>query len=246
MRKSTAIKFSVQLLLFFCWTCSASAQDTSKSIPQQDTTAKVPAHKKREGIKPLLSFDSRYSIIDNHIVRIFGFKGGIEFYSKFRIYLGYYALSSQIDDLIKVRGQADSQSASFHLNYFALSGEYVFLRKKRWEVSLPVQFGLGTVYYSLLNSPPETRERRRSPFTMVEPSIAAQYKIYPWLGIGGGAGYRQVIGVKTRIEHNLDAPIFFLKARIFIGPFFRIASHIIGGNKFSAGESGPPVKQAQP
>lgn len=166
--------------------------------------------------KVVFNFDNRNSFINDQRVQISGIKLGIEWKNRLRTGVGFYFLSPETkhnapppDDNVKIPIEA-----RIRFSYFALYGEYVFIDHKRWELSAPVQFGLGTAEYYF---PERDKMPKKRTITLIEPSISAHYKIFPWIGVGVGAGYRQMLGNSNNIEHNLDAPIYYGKVKIFPG-----------------------------
>jgi hypothetical protein len=81
---------------------------------------------------------------------------------------------------------------------------------------------MGTVRIEYTN---EDYNRVRSPrdfIALVEPSVAAEMRLFPWTSLGAGAGWRQPLFVPPVVRREISGPIFYLRAKILIAPLLRI------------------------
>lgn len=186
-------------------------------VIEQDT---IPG-KKHLG-KLISNFDSRYSFIDKETVKINGIKLGMEWNERWRTGLGIYFLSNRFnkpeDAVASLPGK---QIANLRFRYFVLYGEYIFLQNRKWEISAPMQAGMGTLYYKYKDETGQQIKTDRQLIYLAEPSVAAHYKIFYWLGIGAGAGYRQVLNPDSSLAHDLDEPIYYGKVKLFLGELYK-------------------------
>jgi hypothetical protein len=177
-------------------------------------------------IKIVFNIDTRSSFVFAESINIGGLKLGIEWKNKIRTGIGGYFLLSGITRRITYdRGKSDEQLANYTLrfNYIAVYAEYVLFQTKRWEISTPVQFGVGTIYYDIkFDNRQRTSTTNRYPF-IIEPTLAGHYKIYNWIGVGAGLGYRAMFSNvnQTSIEKNFNAPIYIIKVKLFLGDLYR-------------------------
>jgi hypothetical protein len=200
-------------LLFFCLVFTSYGQ--ALSSPDSVTAEKAPK------FRFVFNFDTRYTLLENDRARISGLKTGIEWKNKYRAGLGYYFLSSPIVTKLPATIDQAAVEARVKLAYAAVYGEYVLVRSRKWEVSTPVQLGFGLTRNQYQNNKGETISTARVPLWLIEPSVSGHYKVYSWAGIGAGAGYRQVLCQANRETSQLNAPIYYIKAKFFVGELYR-------------------------
>lgn len=188
----------------------------SAAVPADSATANR-LHKTRF----VFNFDTRYTLLENDRARISGLKTGLEWVNKYRAGLGYYFLSSPIVTQLPATTDQAAVEARVKFAYVAGYGEIILLKNKRWEASLPVQIGFGKTLNQYRNQQGEIVNTEKVPLMLVEPSVSGHYKIYSWVGIGAGAGYRQMLSASNRETNHLNAPIYYIKAKIFAGELYR-------------------------
>ncbi|WP_140466313.1 hypothetical protein [Hymenobacter nivis] len=162
-------------------------------------------------------FDARYSIINGHFVTINGLKLGLEWKNRLRTGAAVYFLSSRIPTRrARPDGVDDDARADLRFRYLALYGEYVLIENRRWELSVPIQAGLGNAYVEYI-SPDGTHQETPHDFMgVIEPSANAQMRIFRWAGLGAGAGWRAPVFVNAAVRKELSGPIFFLRGKLFV------------------------------
>lgn len=172
----------------------------------------------------VVQVDSRYSIINSHFSIINGVKLGLEWRGRVRTGVAFYFLSSRIPTRLEPPGNAaDEADATLRFYNIALYGEYVVLENARWELGANLQGGLGAVRIEYTD---DDLTRVRSPrdfIALIEPSGAAQLRLFSWASLGAGAGWRQPLFVPTVVQRELSGPVFYLRAKIFIGPLIRVS-----------------------
>jgi hypothetical protein len=173
-------------------------------------------------VKPIFNFDARYTLIDRKLVLLNGIKFGLEWKEKVRTGLGIYLLSTpfykEIGPFPETNG---SVTGRLRFGYVAGYTEYVLYRSEKWEFSTPLQFGAGPLYYDYKNAAGHSRRTDRQTIYLVEPSITGHYKFFYWLGIGAGAGYRQILNQPTQLNNDLDAPVFYIRGKLFLGELYK-------------------------
>ncbi|MVN77134.1 hypothetical protein GO988_12430 [Hymenobacter sp. HMF4947] len=171
----------------------------------------------------VVQYDSRYSIINSHFCTINGLKLGLEWKGRVRTGAAIYLLSSRIPTRLEPPDNAAEEAdATLRFYNVALYGEYVILENARWELTGNVQSGMGTVRVEYTD---EALNRIRSPrdfIALVEPSVAAQMRLFSWASLGAGAGWRQTLFVPPIVRRELSGPIFYLRAKVLIGPLIRL------------------------
>lgn len=172
----------------------------------------------------VVQVDSRYSIINSHFSIINGLKLGLEWRGRVRTGAAFYFLSSRIPTRLEPPDNAaDEADATLRFYNVALYGEYVVLENSRWELGANLQSGMGAVRIEYTD---ENYNRQRSPrdfIALVEPSVAAQMRLFSWASLGAGAGWRQPLFVPEVVRREISGPIFYLRAKILIAPLIRIA-----------------------
>jgi hypothetical protein len=186
-----------------------------------ETPDSLQAYNNNVPVKFVFNFDARYTLFRNDPVRIGGIKAGLEFKKHFRAGIGLYGLNAPvITSFIPTPDQPVSAS-EMKFRYAAVYGEWVLLKNKRWEVSLPLQLGYGKIQTKYLGAGHTLLQTDRRKIWLAEPAIAGHYKIYSWVGVGAGAGYRQALNPGSKSIRELNAPVYSLKAKIFLGDLYR-------------------------
>lgn len=167
-------------------------------------------------------FDKRYSLVSSQFVGINGLKVGIEWRGRYRAGGGLYLLSPGVP-AARPTDLPREATSEIRLRYFALWGEYVLYGNPRWELSIPVQLGYGK-YYHQYRVPGEPQ--RRTPMDriwLLEPTIAAHYRVFRWIGVGVGVGWREAFDVKREYRNELAGPIFYVRGKLFLGDLLKVA-----------------------
>lgn len=198
----------------------------------QSASAALPAP--ADSLRPALVFtrrrlvvqiDSRYSIINSHFSIINGLKLGLEWRGRVRTGAAFYFLSSRIPTRLEPPDNAaDEADATLRFYNIALYGEYVILENPRWELDANLQGGMGSVRVEYTNDDSKgTRSYTPRDFiALVEPSVAAEMRLFPWASLGAGAGWRQPLFVDPVVRREISGPIFYLRAKILFAPLLRI------------------------
>lgn len=173
----------------------------------------------------VVQIDSRYSIINSHFSIINGLKLGLEWRGRVRTGAAFYFLSSRIPTRLEPPSNAtDEPDATLRFYNVALYGEYVVLENARWELGANLQGGMGAVRVEYNSEDfPGTRSRTPRDFiALIEPSVAAQMRVFSWASLGAGAGWRQPLFVDAIVRREISGPIFYLRAKILVAPLIRI------------------------
>ncbi|GAB3297044.1 hypothetical protein GCM10027348_19940 [Hymenobacter tenuis] len=173
--------------------------------------------------RPVFQFDQRFSILNGKVVGINGIKGGIEWRGRWRAGIGLYRLSGGVPTRIaQPIGTPAGTRDEVRFRYVVAYGEYVFIGNKRWELSTPLQLGAGSYYTKYYFPDGGVRRTNNEVLFMVEPSIAAHYRVFRWIGVGTGAGYRQAIAAGQQPEDEMSGVIFFGRVKLFLSDFIRV------------------------
>ena len=170
--------------------------------------------------KPTFEFrmDSRHSFINQKGVKTAGVKVGIQFAEKLSFGLGYNQLwSPRTGIILENKVETKVQLGFFNFSPYV---EYVFFRDKKWELSIPVQIGLGSSYYSIKSG--SGKEKLRNDFVMsYEPAITFQYRLLRYFGVGLGIGYRFMVIPNSKLEEKFTSPVYIIKTRIYFQDILR-------------------------
>ncbi|MDO7853814.1 hypothetical protein [Hymenobacter convexus] len=171
----------------------------------------------------VVQYDSRYSIINHHFTTINGLKLGLEFKSRFRTGAAIYFLSTGVPTRqARPDKAAEDADAELRFRYLAAYAGYVLLENNRWELSANLQLGMGSAYVSYKDIGGEFDKTPREFMGVAEPAMAAQYRVFRWGGFGTGAGWRQPFFVPKSVQKELNGPVFYLRANLFLGELFKV------------------------
>lgn len=167
----------------------------------------------RAAPKLLVGLDGRRSFISNRDVKLLGVRVGLEFEKRMRVGFGLYTLASpftrtfvRVNDL----GIPDTLHPQLRFSYMTAFGEYILLSTQHWEVSFPLQLGIGDAGFQGLAEEPQA-------FLLGEVGIWASYKVFPFLGLAGGVGYRHILLGGNLIRENFNAPTYSFGLKLWTG-----------------------------
>jgi hypothetical protein len=172
-------------------------------------------------IKALLEFDSHQSIILNNNAKINGLKLGLDIDRKVKIGFGFYKLDVPIHIERKVT-ETDTIDRNLSFAYSNLFSEYILYEDFRWELSLPVAIGTGfgnIEEYS--HKEAKSRTVSINSTGVLNISTQGMYKIFPWLGMGAGIGYRQMLTRDRGVRESLNSPFYSLRVKLMLGKLYK-------------------------
>lgn len=173
--------------------------------------------------RPVFQLDIRNSIVNRRFVVVPGLKLGIEWQGRLRTGIGVYLLSNGIPSRQPIPpGLPATTKAELRLRYVAGYGEYVVLGNPRWEIATQLQLGVGKTYaYYILPDESRIRSPKRV-IWLVEPSLAAQMRVYRWLALGSGLGWRQPVFVNNLTQRELNGPVFYGRVKLSLGDLYKV------------------------
>ena len=190
------------ILFFFSFLCSIAQPTVEEELRS--------ALKK----KPRLDFklDSRNTFISQSGVRVFGIKLGLSFDNKLAFGLGYNELLSNVkSDAVYQGGNYKSRLGYSYLSPYM---DYTFYRDDKWELSIPVQFGIGETYYHTQIGGKGINFAKGIVLSY-EPAITFQYKILSYFGVGAGVGYRLMVIRNYAVKEDFTSPVYLFKFKIY-------------------------------
>jgi hypothetical protein len=169
-----------------------------------------------------LRYESRWSFVNNALYTINGVRIGTAFEKKLRLGLGVnwnktklFSTGESTDE----SGNIQTVNRYFQLGYFLMYADVVFHRTKRWQLSVPIQIGVGSTWYQ---SKPEysLKNRQSKEFLLLyEPGISIQFKVTRWVGAGADVAYRFTIK-NNQISEKLASPTYALKFLIWVDQLY--------------------------
>lgn len=170
---------------------------------------------------PLLNLVSYNSFLLNEKVKFKGIKLGAEIGQRVRFGIGGYKLADPIE-LSPLISDVDTVSRQLRFEYYNLFWEFVFYEDFRWEIAMPLSIGkaFGKIdTFSVRNN--NVRGQMNADSTgLATIGFDFEYRFIPWLGVGGGVGYRQAFAPRE-IREKLNAPFYAVKVKIFLGYLFK-------------------------
>jgi hypothetical protein len=181
--------------------------------------------------KPSLFFtlDNTASFVGGKSATTNELRFGLDFKKKLKLGLGYGQLVSDIvvnKDIVAERTDNDSVvPANLSLSFFSANAEYVFFNSKRWQISTPLQIGVGSTYFLYYESDKNGKsiQKRTDEGTVLVSgfSAVATYRILRWVGISAGLGYRVGILNNDKVSESFNSPVYTFKFRIFFGEIYK-------------------------
>ncbi len=173
-----------------------------------------------------LKLDSRNSFIYNSRVKIFGIKGGVSYGKRLSFGIGYNQLqppSHNFNRQVYYTNQdnvRDSVTSTLSMFYVSAHVEYIFYQSKHWELSMPLQIGLGQTYYKY-----ELYGKRRTKDAnlnfIYEPAVSIEYKFVKWVGVGADAGFRFMVTGDRKLNQKFNSPTYSFKLLIYYSEIYK-------------------------
>ncbi len=211
-------KFMVQICVFFC-TISIPSKINAQLYHLWDS---VNYYMK---FKPTLTgdFDSKKTFVTGKGVGIKGLELGVNYGNKISYMLGWYFLREPIiSNATLYRGTVKEATykTKVSIHYLSLIAEYSVLKSHRWNINMPLQIGVGTAKKifsdSLTIMPPQ-----KSTIFPVELSFTGTYRIWRFLGLSGGLGYRRAFSGNIIKDEDFNGIMYRFGMKIWFGDLCR-------------------------
>ena len=198
------------IILFLCGvSLHAQFLDTLKSLTQ-----------KRPGIDARI--ETRNSFIENGRAKVTGVRLGLIFQKKLRIGIGYSWLSSDVHEkklIINYLGKTDTATHYLKFGYVAFYTDFVFHKTKRWQLSVPLQWGAGLTWFNYNNGAQDI-STSKDYLLLYEPGISVQFKLVRWCGLGTDIGYRFTLQNNKYLSNKLNSPTYAFKFLIWFDQLY--------------------------
>ena len=186
--------------------------------------------------KPQLfgKLDSRNSFIANSRTKVFGVKVGLSYGKRLHFGIGYNQLYPAATDFNKTvyisdNGKMSSVEAKLTMFYFSAHVEYIYYQTTYWQLSMPIQVGVGKTNYRYTYLDKKTRIEDNFNF-VYEPAISIEYKPVKWVGIGADVGYRCMITSYRKLNQKFNSPTYAFKLLIY---YSEIVKSVFPKSKFA-------------
>jgi hypothetical protein len=184
--------------------------------------------KYRKDYQPLIAMDNHYTAFFGQSTNFWGLKLGLELMQSYRMgFGGYYMPRKVAMRPILEENATDSTYRKFRMHYYTAFFEWVFIKNFRWELSLPVSAGYGRAEVEQwIPGRDETFLGRWVKGKDIEEFVAsvsvnAHYKIFSWVGVGLGLGWRQIVSPDQQIQQDFSGVILSYKVKLFPGHLYK-------------------------
>ena len=173
--------------------------------------------------------DTRNSFFYNSRVKIFGIKAGLSFGKRLHLGIGYNQIypfakvTRNFDKQIYYTNESnitDSVTAKLQLFYFSAHVEYIFYQTKHWQLSIPLQIGVGQTGYKY-----ELMGRKQQielhGCLIYEPAVSVEYRFLKWIGIGADVGFRFVLTGSKTLNQKFNSPVYAFKLLIYYNEIYK-------------------------
>lgn len=209
MNSNNARDYKVSLLAIFLSLVSYSSTAQLIDTIKADLTR-----------KPVFNYkiDSRGSFVNNKSSNIWGIKFGVNFNKRTRFGIGYNYLKSRnpAGTMLYSPDAKGYVQARLRWRYVSFYAEYVYYRKNKWELSVPVQLGVGSMRYVPYTSQQAYVSNGGSKLVLLyEPCLSVNYRILPFASLGTEMGLRVALYKNKMFKEQLTAPIYVFKMSIY-------------------------------
>jgi hypothetical protein len=169
-----------------------------------------------------LRLESRYSFINNDLATISGIRIGAAFRRKLRYGGGISWLSSPLTEYVYKPNEYNVLTSTpkyLRLAYICIYADFVFYKTKRWQLSIPVQAGMGMAWYQF-NYKYDLHSEPKNLFFIYEPGVSTQFKVTRWAGLGFDVNYRFVLKNNRNIVDQFSSPTYAPKLLFWIDQLF--------------------------
>jgi hypothetical protein len=207
-----AIALFISILTF---SCLAQNLDTYNK-----SSWKHPVFKK---YKFIAGFDNRNSLIEQNSTSFMGVRAGVEINRKGRVGAGFYFTNKGVYVQNQIWDRFPDQLFNSRTNfyYFSVFGEYIALRKIRWEISFPSHIGIGWANERFYNvSQSKFVGKEKNIISLVELSALVSFRTCRWFGVGLGFGYRAIINRNELLRNSYNAPISMFRLKFYVNELY--------------------------
>jgi hypothetical protein len=154
-------------------------------------------------VRPYFSIDNRNSFINGRKAQFGGIQLGVILFEEHTLGIGLYGITQQSKAKYRVLDDTISAQKSISLNYFTLFYEFSFFERKHFDISLPIEVGLGGYDIKWENSRTGRLYReRKGGIILTGIGVQPTWMPLPWVGVSFLVGYRLVLDNATSENFN--------------------------------------------
>lgn len=194
----------------------------AQQAPLPEKAAKVKA-----AYRVIFNFDFRNTFVDAERVRFYGLRIGAQ-RGRDLLAVGFYGLG---DAYVQRQVLVEGVGIRDHLidfDYVALSYERLLVNSRSWDIGIPLSIGLGTYRRAYINEENRTVPYAVNELVPLEATLQIDLKIFKWLYIGTGMGYRHVLAADPAASRILSDWTWYGKVGLRLGV---LARGIINGKR---------------
>jgi len=147
---------------------------------------------------------------------------GASFSRKLRLGVGLSWISSPVVSTLKppiIENDSILHNLYVKLNYVCYYADVVFYKTKRWQLSVPLEFGTGMEWLEDPLAPSDGQVQSKHFLFLYEPGISVQYKFFHWLGAGADITYLFIFP-NSRTTTRLSSQTFNVKFLFWFDQLF--------------------------
>jgi hypothetical protein len=170
--------------------------------------------------KFIFQLDNRFSSIQDEGVTLYGAKVGFQYknYTRFGIGISFISKPVIIDYFNKKTKQEETNNINF--GYISFFDDLILYKNHKWECFITEQICFGRPRFSKEINDEIVSDINVRMF-LNEISGQINYKIFPWLGVGAGIGYRNLWNKSPVLKKTFNAPVYVAKIIIYPQAIFK-------------------------
>lgn len=160
-----------------------------------------------------LKLDTRKSFVANVNSTVWGIKLGVSYSKRIKFGIGYNYLKTPIISRYLLENDKGNYTVASRLRmrYVSFYTEYVYYKKNKWRLSIPVQLGTGYTNYVSFINPSAYNESPKRFVLLYEPCLSVNYQLIPYVTVGAEIGLRLALRKHPEIREQLTAPIYVFR-----------------------------------
>lgn len=177
--------------------------------------------------KPLLKLSATNSFITNNIAKFRAIQLGLNFDNVTKVGIGYNWLASNINRPLVINGEnIVGNQGELRMRYVAPFIEYTFLEREKYLMTIPVQIGIGSGNFKYKLEDGSKLMTEKVAIGFYEPGMTFEYKLWKYLGVGAGIGYRLMFIGNKNFEDQFTSPTYSIKVKLYFGRFVKDVLHL--------------------
>jgi hypothetical protein len=154
-------------------------------------------------VRPYFSIDNRNSFIDGRKAQFNGIQLGVILFEEHTLGFGIYGINQKSKSKYTVLDDTVSADKSIALNYITAFYQFSFIERKHFEVSLPLELGLGGYDIKWENAVTGKLYReRKGGIILTGIGVQPAWRPIPWAELSFLVGFRAVLDNATNENFN--------------------------------------------